>query len=466
MTLRQIITACLSLVSILVIARILGPTNYGIITITLGLFYFLAFTGRLGLNTYLIRQPDLPEDACSQILGFYNTVGITLCVLLWLAAPLAGWWTQTSEVTTALRLIIPGIWLHSVSRAIVGMLEREVRFVEVGFIEFASQIGNYLFAVPFVLFLHSQNNSSAYLGPIIGTVIQFGLQTLISQYVYKAKWSLRWQWLFLKPALQYGLTFSLSDAILNLRTLRVSVLVSRLVSIEAAGIISIAIRLVDQLSLLRLVIRRMSISVIAKFLDDTQATCRAVSKGMAYQTLLIGPLCAGFACVAAWLIPFLFGEEWRLSAEIFPLIALGALVSAIFDLHASTLYAAGHNRDVAISNLSYVVILWLSCLLLLPIIGLWGYGISELVALPCFFLIHRYFVRFCGQPNYRPAYLLILAAAPPLLLGPYLSLKSHPITGFVVFVLSYSLFFALSSTLREIALELWQSFRKRKTQAN
>ena len=51
LTLRQIFTAGLSMISILVIARILGPANYGIVTVTFGFFFFFAFSGRLGLNT-------------------------------------------------------------------------------------------------------------------------------------------------------------------------------------------------------------------------------------------------------------------------------------------------------------------------------------------------------------------------------------------------------------------------------
>lgn len=462
LTLRQILAAGLSMVSILVIARVLGPANYGIVTITFGFFFFFAFSGRLGLNTYLIRQPDLDEAIPSQVLAFYNTVGVGLCILLWVAAPLAGWWTKEPNVTLALRCIIPGIWLHAVSRAIIGMLERDIRFVEVGLIEFVSQMGNYLFAVPFVLVLNAQNNPYMFLGPIIGTVLQFAIQTLLAQYLYPMKWSWRWRLEDIKPALHYGLMFSLSDSILNVRTLRVPVLVSSFLGVEAAGITSVAIRLVDQLALLRLVIRRMSISVIAKLLEDTDATRNAITKGMAYQALLIGPICAGFACIAAWIIPLMFGDAWLLSAEIFPLIALGALVSAIFDLHASTLYAAGHNREVAIANLWYVGSLWLGCAALLPVMGLWGYGVSELLALPSFWVIHRSFSKFYGQPDYRPALLLILAAIPPLLLGPILSINVNPMLGFIVFLVSYGVFLAGSSTVRQLPMDLWQTWRSKK----
>lgn len=482
LTIRQLLTAGLSLVSLLVIAKILGPKQYGIVTLALGIFYFLIWTGRLGLNTYLVRQPELPKNGLAQVVGFYNTVGVGLCVLLWFITPLAGWWTGELRVTTALQWLIPAIWLDMVSLAAIGMLERELRFAEVGLIEGIAKIANYGFSIPWVLLMEP---SRGYLGPILGTVVEFAIKTALTYYFKPIKWGFRWQWSFLKPALVYGLTYSGSDLILNLRTLRVPILVSRLVSVEAVGITNMAIRLVEQLSLLRLVMRRMSISVIAKLIQNPTATRNAISKGMAYQALMIGPVCAGFAVCASWVIPVMFDEKWLPSAQIFPLIALGTVVSAVFDLHTATLYAAGHNREVAKVNISYVGALWVACLGLIlglqlwnPDYAIWGYGISEIIALPSFFIIHRSFTKFCGAPNYGMAFWLVLAAIPPLLGAPllqplltYLGMEGLQYTlwylsvGAMLFIASYGGVFILNQQLRQLPIELWKTWRSRKSNA-
>ena len=479
LTIRQLLTAGLSLVSLLVIARILGPDQYGIVTSALGIFYFIIWTGRLGLNTYLVRQPELPKDGLAQVVAFYNTVGVGLCILLWLATPLAGWWTREPRVTLALQWLIPVVWLDMVSLAAIGMLERELRFAEVGLIEGIAKVTNYAFSIPWVLMV---DPSRGYLGPILGTAVEFTIKTILTYYFRPISWQFRWRWSFLKPALVYGLTYSGSDLILNLRTLRVPILVSRFVGMEAVGITNMAIRLVEQLSLLRLVMRRMSISVIAKLIHEPNATRNAISKGMAYQALMIGPICAGFAVCASWIIPLVFDEKWLLSAQIFPLIALGTLVSAVFDLHTATLYAAGHNREVAKVNISYVSVLWVTCLGLIWLIqawrpgyGIWSYGISEIIALPCFFLIHRSFSKFCGAPDYRLAFWLVIAALPPLLGSPLLQpLLTHwglngiqytlwyLSIGLFLFIASYGLVFTMNGTLRQLSLELWQTWRSRK----
>lgn len=440
LSIRQLFVAGLSLVNVLVIARILGPERYGIVTIVLGIFYFFTPTLKLGLHVYLVRKPELLKNDSEQIVAFYNTVGVAVIGLLWCAAPLIGWWTGKSEVTQGLQLILPALWLDQVSRISITMLERELRFAEVGVIEALAQTANYLLSVILVL------TGWGFWGPIVGTIARYIVQASLGYFYYPVTWRWRWRWQSLKPALSYGVSYSSSDWLLNLKNLRVPLLVSRLLGVEAAGLISIAIRLAEQLAILQMVVRRMSISVMAKLIDDPEKTRNAISQGMAYQALLIGPVCAVFSCISAWIIPIMFSEKWLISAEIFPFIALGTMVSAIFELHASTLYATGHNYEVARRNLWFVVTLWLASLLLMPTLGLWGYGLAEIIALPSYYWIHLSIVKLFGAPNYWNVFWLTLASAIPLFAGAFLPTTQ----GIGLLVASYGLVFLLNSDIRKI----------------
>lgn len=452
LTLRQLLVAGLSLANVLVIARALGPKLYGVVTIALGIIYFLNRALKLGLPAYLVREPNLSQELAKQVLAFYNTLGVISCSILWFLAPVIGWWTGQDEVTWAVRGLIPSVWLCMVSWVSVSMLERELRFAEVGLVEAISQFMNYFVSIALVLL------GWGYWGPIAGTVVRYLIRTLMAYRFYPVSiFSWRWQWKTLQPGLRYGLAYSGSDWLLSLKDLRNSLLVSRLVGVEATGIVGIAIRLVDQLSMLRLIVLRMSISVMAKIMDNPERTRKAISQAMAYQALLIGPICALFACSADWIIPLLFDERWLASAKIFPLIAIGTLVGSIFDIHASTLYAAGHNRDVAKLNVIYVGSLWLFSSLLMPVLNLWGYGLAEIAALPSFFLIHRMVTHWYGSPNYKTA-LWLIGAAVITLLG---SMVLTPIWATSLFVASYGFILLVNADVRKLPLELLKIRRSR-----
>jgi PST family polysaccharide transporter len=244
----------------------------------------------------------------------------------------------------------------------------------------------------------------------------------------------------------------------NVKSLTVPLIVSRLAGLEAAGIIGIAIRLSDQLGMLRIVIARLSISTLAKLLGDPEAVRRAVSRGIIYQGLLVGPVFAIFSCCANWIVPLMFGKSWLPSTQVFTFVALATLLYTVFNMHISALYAAGHNRDVARFNAIYIGMFWLAAWLLLPVLGAWGYGIAEIFALPSFVLLHYSITKLCGTPDYSDGMWLIVATAIPLLAGPWLPLY----VSLSLLIGSYSILFLARPTLRSIPVELYTAWRSPK----
>jgi len=442
----------MSLLSALVIARVLGPDLFGILATSLGIFYFLKWTGRFGMSVYVSREPDLNNGTIQQILAFYNTVGIAFCVLLWLMAPVFSWWTKEVAVAQILRWLIPAIWLDMVGGLSTGLLTRELRLAEVGLIDVAAQIANYTLSISLVLL------GWGYWGPVIGCFLQFFLSALLSYYRYPIKWCWRLDLKILQPVFHYAFTYYFSNWILTFKSLTIPLVISRLGGMEVAGITSISIRIVQQLSLLRQTIAEISISVMAKFITDLDKVRHTITKGMAYQALVMAPICATYSCFATWIIPTFFGKQWLSSNQLFPFIALAASVGAIFDLHNSTLYAAGYNREVAIRNVGYVGSLWLGSILFTPLLGVLGYGIAEILAIPSYFFIHKSVAKLYGSPNYGNAFWILLAAVPALFGGVWLP----PLLGFGILIVSYGMLFLLNQSVQTLSLELWSFMQWRK----
>jgi len=454
LTLRQLVTVGLSILSVLVIARILGPTNYGILVNALGIFYFTTWTGKLGLHVYLIQQKALPEDAPEQVLTFFNLLSLAFAVGLWALAPAIALWTGEPAVGDLVRWLPLPIATELAASVSVAMLERKLAFAQVGLIEIGAQIANYAVALPLVIL------GWGYWGPIAGLCVRGVVLLALAQYSYRI--GLRWKLDpdFLKPALRYGFTFSLSNWVISLRALTIPVMVTPIAGLEVAGLVSIAIRLAEQLSTLRMVVRRMSISVMAKLTDDAQAVRRTVSRGMAYQALLIGTVCSAFACIDSWVVPRFFGSDWLQSTYIFPLIALSALARAMFDLHSGALYARHQNSEVTKAYMVYIALLWAGCWLLLPAYGLWGYGLAELLTVFSNLLLHRSLVKLYGKPSYAAAAWLTVAAMVPIL-G---SLRS-PLFGITGFFLSYSLVL-LVPEVRAVPQELLKAIREKRQKSS
>lgn len=451
LTIRQLLSSGLSVVSMLVIARSLGPEKYGLVTISLGIFYFLTWSGQMGLNMYLVRQPNLKKKEVVQLMAFYNTVGLVFCGLIWIITPLFAWWTGVPEVASILRWLIPAVWLYIVGDVSISMLARELRFDQISLVDGISQICNYLLSVPIVLF------SGSYWGPIAGIFLQFLIKASWAYTLYPIPLTLRWQWSYLKKIMSYGIPFFFASWFQILRPLTIPLIITPLAGVEAAGIAGVTFRMVEQLSLLRIVIRQMSISVMAKLMEDSAAILRAIDRGMSYLALLMVSVCAPFACISPWLIPLLFGSEWIQSTKIFPPIAFAASVSAVFDLHLATLHAIGKNNVVTLQNSIYIGLLWLISWLLIPQLDLWGYAIAEIVALLSYYLAHRALTSLYSSPNYWNAGWILFAAIPPLVA----SIFTSPILSLMTLLCCYSSLILLNLDIRKILVEILSIIKSR-----
>jgi O-antigen/teichoic acid export membrane protein len=450
LVLRQLLGAVLALAGALVVARVLGPEDFGIVAIAMSVFYFTTATSKLGLNIYVIRQPELQEKEAEQILAFYNTVGVAFCALMWFLAPFIGLLTGHAEtVTPVVQCLVPIVWLDMVGGLNIGLLERKLRFAEVGTIEMLAQISNTLLSVSLVLLNYS------YWGPVAGLAAQFLIQAVLGAYYQPIRWQLRWQWDSLLPALRYSLGYTGCTWLWSFKSLTVPLLVSRLAGLEAVGILTMANRLTAQLGTLWPVVERLSISGLAKLNNEPELTRQVISRGMVYQGLVVGPFEAIFSCLSIWAIPLILGKDWMPSIQVFPFIAFVWLVYAVFTLHVSALFVVGLNSKVAKAYLWHLGLLWLSTLILVPSYGLWGYAAAEIIALLSYFSLHLSLKKQFGMPDYGDSFWLLAATLPPLMLGPSLPVAF----GLGIFVVSYGFLFLLRPGLRKVPTELYTAWR-------
>jgi PST family polysaccharide transporter len=185
---------------------------------------------------------------------------------------------------------------------------------------------------------------------------------------------------------------------------------------EAVGQVALTIRLVEQPSSLMLVVSmRLSIPVFARLQGDRARLVKVVTEGMSLQLMVMGPLLAGFGLVAPWIIPLMLGPQWLPVLEVYPFIAASSLGSAVLGLHVAVLYVLQKNWKVVFSYLVYIVLFTSLALLLVPRLGLTGYGWAVVMVLPSLCLPLIIWVRvYMGRLRYTEAGIWYTAWAVPL----------------------------------------------------
>jgi PST family polysaccharide transporter len=419
LVLRQGLGVTVGFVGMVMLTRAIGPVAYGQYSAAFAIYTYLFGLAQMGLNVYLVRRPgeisDKDYDAAFTLLLMMSGIGV---VLGFLSIPLLKPWMRMDcfgPIATALMVGLPMQLLTTVP---MGRFERALDYQRVAWIEMSGRLMCYFVALPL-----------AWLGfgvwaPVGGWWSEQLTVCVGTFWVSKFRPRLRWDRELAGEMIRYGLGYSGAAWIRQLNNLVNPLLVGRYLGAEAVGYVALAIRLVEGLGFAMLATWRLSMSALARVQEDRVRLTNAISEGMRLQLLALGPLLVGFAWLSPWFLPMFFGNRWDPVIGIYPFVAVYYMGNAIFNMHSSALYVLKHNSEVAVVNLVNVVLMAVGTFLLVPQMGLVGYGWALAVALLSCGGGHYFAVRHIGQPDYKLAMVWFATMALALFsvrLGPWAS---------------------------------------------
>jgi O-antigen/teichoic acid export membrane protein len=411
LVLRQGLGIILSTVGMILLARAIGPDAYGVYAAAFGIYIYVANVCRWGVDVYLVRRESEPPlqdyHQAFSLLLLVSFAGTGLAIL---ALPLLERWMQLDRFGPVAAALFAALPLMVLSTVPLARLERALDFRNIALVELSGQVALYIVALP-----------SAYLGlgpwaPVVG---MWASQLLTLVLLYRTSGyrpRLHWEFARVRAMMGYGLGISASDWLWNLGNLVNPLIVGRYVGAEAVAQVALAARLVEQAgSIIMIPSTRISTPVFARLQADTAQLRKALAEAMSLQLMMQGPVLAVIGLVAPWIVPLLLGPSWLPAVTVYPFIALSYLVGTAFSLHSALLWVLRRIWEVALFRLVHLVLLVVSALLLVPPLGLIGFGYAELLALPAWILLLVFFRMHVGKPVSAQAAVWFTAWAIPVI---------------------------------------------------
>lgn len=397
LAIRQGAGILVGLVGMLVLTRRIGPASYGSFAAAASVCNYLRNVAPFGIGVYLIRRGEEDSATYGRAATLLLVFGLMLSLGAAVLLPFFGTWTRLPQFAALTRTMLVVIPLFAMSQASLAKLERHLDYQRVAVIDFAGQVLYYLVALPLAF-----SNFGAW-APAIGWIAQNAFTSAAFMVAARLRPTSEWDFGAAREMTSYGLGFSSSIWVWQLRTLVSPFIVGAFLGAEAVGVIAIAIRIVEYLSFVKTATWRISIAVLGRIQSDRSKLLAAISEGMRLQIVAIGPMLLAFAWLGPWIVPAMFGPRWIAALRIFPFVALSYLMNSMFSMHSSVLYVLQRNWQVTWFHVLHVLLFAGSALLLVPRLGLVGYGFAEIVALAAYGVIHELVVRDVGRPAYRVA---------------------------------------------------------------
>jgi PST family polysaccharide transporter len=124
---------------------------------------------------------------------------------------------------------------------------------------------------------------------------------------------------------------------------------------------------------------------------------------------------AVFAVCSPWLVPLVFGADWEPVVDVFGLVALAGLLTALVSVHYALLYVRRRDRDVLLVAALRICLLAAAAAALVPAVGIEGYGLAAIVAGASLLAARAAVRRSTFEYRLGPAALWLAAFGPALL---------------------------------------------------
>ena len=369
---RQIILSGAGIVGTILMARMLGPRDFGLYAIVSFFVQFLTLMGDAGLGAGLIQKVDEPGEKLYN--AAFWTVQLIFGAVLLLGLPVflvvRQFYSLPSNAMTMVLVSLFSTYLTSFRIIPAAMLERKLLYNKLAIVETVEGVGFQVFSV--VLASLGFGTWSFILGMLLSRLL--GVLTIYRVCSFYPR--LEFDASGIKELLKFGIARQGAGTVSFLREAIVPTLIGSTLGLDAVGYINWAQKVASYLTVPLNFFGRMVFPALARLQSDDRAFNALLNTIVSiYVTIVFG----GLATLSAFLpetIRFVFSSKWLpampIAYWIFPAYLLIPFAFPIFD----ALTAKGKSNLVFLFSAIQLVMTWTIGLILIRFLGIMGYGVT------------------------------------------------------------------------------------------
>jgi len=363
----------LSLVSIVIFAKLLSVEDFGIFSILMIFNSFLIIFGDMGTTAVLVHTSKPSKLLLSSVFYFNLMTGVFLSAILIFFAASISLFFEIPKIELLLQLISLNFIIMSFMLVQKALLEKNMNFKGISNSEsLSSLIGLILGLV------------AAYYGMGVYSLI---IQTLSTSIIitlmlwYYSPWKPEWSFSLdeIKKIWKYTANLSAFEIINHFSTQADSFLIGKYLSASALGIYSIAYKIMlYPLQNISRVLMRVLFPAFSTLQNDDEKFRQIYQHAIFYISLIAFPIMIGLMATAEVLVDILFGNKWEGLAMLLILLAPSGMIRSIYTTTGAIFKAKG-STDIQLKIGTLLTIITISGFIIGLAYGINGIAISYIV---------------------------------------------------------------------------------------
>ena len=372
---RQASGLFISAAGALLLARFIGPSNYGIYASALAICITLMRFTLVGLPTLLVSEArELDDSRIGHAVAASISVSIAGMLVATIAVLVIDRWMPLGKFVPAFLVMMPGITIGNLIILATVLLERKLDYRRVALVEMTTQLSQISVAVAIGYFVPS------FWAPVCGywasLLLSFGLVVYYVRDVFRPVWNVQ----AMARLVWSSLPFAANPWVSQLRDLVNPIVVGAAFGSSAVGIVALTLRLVTAIGAMREIVRRLSLPGMRRLIGD-EAQLRAFAENARdAQIFLVGLPLLAFSFMLPLLEEWGIRRSWHGVTEIYPLLAIAYLIGTFSVLPVCALVILQRRKLMVANSAAQLVTLVAAAVVLTPHFGVVGYGAAEIVA--------------------------------------------------------------------------------------
>lgn len=379
----SVLRLVIRMLAVAILARLVTPTDFGILAASLIVVDFAIMLGQLGLNSAIIQQKELLDRHLATAFGVSIPLMCGLAIGIWYAAPLFSKLMAIEEIATITKFLTLMVVFRLFGGLAEAILARNLRSREIASTSIISwTIAAFLVAIPLALF------GFGYWALVAMSIVEAGIWcALLTYFAWEKIQFPRIDSQSLSEMLPLGLGFAVLAPFSFLSMNADRVLVARLLSVSDLGLYSRSAFLAKTgATVFNGIIRTTVFPVMAQVQNDEVRLQKALNNGIGLTALLAIPTGLFCALFSVEIIAVLLGPNW--GAATFPLATFGV---SLYPLMGQSFIFGFFSSIGRPYSLIPIQVLYLA-VLTVAIVTLYRFGLSIVcvgIAVAAFF---RYFL--------------------------------------------------------------------------
>ncbi|MCV6913004.1 MOP flippase family protein [Klebsiella pneumoniae] len=340
-TLSQIVKVLCQLINIVYLAKIINPSEYGLMAMALVFINLGVLLRDVGTSAVIIQRKDLSNSLLNSVFWLNCFMGIGLGILLCLLSPVIADLYKQPKLLNIILLLSSIFPLSSFAAAHLALLERDSQFRTISSIEITSSVCALAVAV-----IMARMGFGVY--SLIAQAIVLNLISAI-RFFYASKWLPSVKFFIKKEDIKSIFSFSANLSLFNFINYfsrnADSFIIGKFMTANILGNYNLAYRIMlFPLQSLTFVATRSLYPVLSKNQDDNEKIRKTYHNCIFVITMITIPLMSGMAFYHESFILLIFGPQWELASKILMWLAPTAIIQSILSASGAVFMAKGRTE--------------------------------------------------------------------------------------------------------------------------